>query len=213
MPYDPTPSNPPVVPAPANTPVPAPTATPVPTATPAPKPAPQNTKALTPKKTMSIYNFKLKTLEGKDLDLNTLKGKVVLIVNTASKCGYTKQYAGLQALSEKYKGKGLAVVGFPANEFGGQEPGSDADISLFCQKNFGVTFQMMSKVVVKGADKSPIFKYLTEEANPELKGEIGWNFEKFLISRDGKLVSRYKSAVTPESAELTSAVEAELAKK
>jgi glutathione peroxidase len=213
MPYDPNPGNPPV-PAPPPPPTPTPAPTVAPTATPLPKPAPQmivNQLATPKKKKMSFYNFQLKTLDGKDLDFKTLKGKTVLIVNTASKCGYTKQYAGLQALSQKYKEKGLVVIGFPSNEFGSQEPGSDSEIAQFCQKNYGVTFQMMSKVAVKGASIVPFFEYLTQTANPALKGEIGWNFEKFLISRDGKLVSRYKSAVTPESNELTSAIEAELA--
>jgi glutathione peroxidase len=212
MPYDPNPGNPPA-PAPAPTAVPVPTA--VPTAAPTPKPVPKiivNQLVTPQKKKMSFYNFQLKTLDGKDLDLKTLKGKAVLIVNTASKCGYTKQYAGLQTLSQKYKEKGLVVIGFPSNEFGGQEPGSDSEIAQFCQKNYGVTFQMMSKVAVKGPNIVPFFAYLTQTANPALKGEIGWNFEKFLISRDGKLISRYKSGVTPDSAELTSAIEAELAR-
>ncbi|RYG70776.1 glutathione peroxidase [bacterium] len=162
---------------------------------------------------MSIYDFKLPDIEGKPVDLSKYKGKVVLIVNTASKCGYTKQYAGLQELNDKYAKQGLAVVGFPANNFGGQEPGTDAEIGEFCQKNFGVTFDLFSKVSVKGDDKAPIFQYLTADANPELKGEIGWNFEKFLISRDGKLVSRYKSAVEPGSKELQDAIDAQLAAK
>lgn len=169
--------------------------------------------AAAPAKTMSIYDFKLPNLEGKEVDLAKYKGKVVLVVNTASKCGYTPQYKGLQALSDKYAAEGLEVVGFPANNFGGQEPGTDAEIGEFCEKNFGVKFDMFSKVSVKGDDQAPIFHYLTEEANPELKGGIDWNFEKFLISRDGKLVARYKSKVTPDSEELTKAVEAQLAAK
>jgi glutathione peroxidase len=169
--------------------------------------------AKTDAKTMSVYNFKLKSLDGKDVDLAKYKGKTLLIVNTASKCGFTKQYAGLQALNEKYGKQGLAIVGFPANNFGGQEPGTAAEIGEFCQKNYGVTFDMMEKVSVKGADKTPLFDYLTTKANPEMTGEIGWNFEKFLISRDGKLVNRFKSAVAPDATELTKAVEAELAKK
>lgn len=166
--------------------------------------------ATAPAKTMSIYDFKLPSLEGKSVDLSQYKGKVVLVVNTASKCGYTKQYAGLQELNEKYAGQGLAILGFPANNFGGQEPGTDAEIGEFCQKNYGVTFDMFSKLSVKGADKAPLFQYLTVDANPELKGEIDWNFEKFLISRDGKLVARYKSAVAPDSKELLEAVQTQL---
>lgn len=162
---------------------------------------------------MTIYDFKLLNLAGKPIDLSQYKGKTVLIVNTASKCGYTKQYAGLQQLHEKYGKNGLAILGFPANNFGGQEPGSDAEIGEFCQKNYGVSFDMFSKVSVKGADKAPFFKFLTEEANPEMSGEIGWNFEKFLVSRDGKLVARFKSGDAPDSKTLLSAVEAQLAQK
>lgn len=161
----------------------------------------------------TVYQFKQKSIAGEEVELSKYKGQVILIVNTASKCGFTRQYKGLEAVYQKYKDKGLVVLGFPANEFGGQEPGSDAEISEFCQKNFGVTFPLFSKSVVKGADKSPLFRYLTEEANPDLKGEISWNFEKFLLSRDGKLVGRYKSIVGPESGTLTAAIEAELAKK
>ncbi len=163
--------------------------------------------------TMPIYEFKLETLDGKPVQLSKYKGKTLLIVNTASNCGYTKQYAGLQALNQKYKAQGLEVLGFPANNFGGQEPGSNEEIGAFCQKNFGVTFDLFAKSSVKGKDISPLFKYLTTEAKPDATDEIGWNFEKFLVSRDGTLVSRYKSGVTPDSAELTQAVETELAKK
>ncbi len=169
--------------------------------------------AAKPAKTMSIYDFKLQSLDGKPVDFAKYKGKTILIVNTASKCGYTKQYPALQALHEKYSKQGLALLGFPANNFGGQEPGSDAEIGEFCQKNYGVGFEMFSKLSVKGDDKAPLFQFLTTEANPDLTGEIGWNFEKFLISRDGKLVARFKSGVTPDSAELTKALETELAKK
>lgn len=160
----------------------------------------------------SVHDFKVKNLAGEEVDLSKYKGKVALIFNAASKCGHTKQYSGLQALHEKYKDKGLAVLGFPANEFGGQEPGTDAEIGEFCKKNFGVTFDMFSKVVVKGEGKTPLFQYLTETANPDLKKEIGWNFEKFLISKDGKLVARFASGVMPDSAEITSAIEAQLNK-
>lgn len=166
-----------------------------------------------PAKPMSIYNFKQKSLAGTDVDMSKYKGKVLLVVNTASKCGYTKQYAGLQKLSETHVKEGLAVLGFPANNFGSQEPGTDSEIGEFCQKNYGVTFDMFSKVSVKGADKAPIFQYLTEQANPDLTGDIGWNFEKFLISRDGKLVRRFKSAVTPDDPDLLKAIDTELAKK
>ena len=162
-------------------------------------------------KPMSFLDFKTESLDGKPVDLSKFKGQVLLVVNTASKCGYTPQYAGLQKLSTDYSAKGLAVIGFPANNFGGQEPGTNTEIGQFCQKNYGVTFPMMTKVSVKGDDQSPIFAFLTKEANPDLTGDIGWNFEKFLISRDGKLVARFKSGVTPDSAELQKAVETELA--
>lgn len=168
------------------------------------------TAATADAKTMSLYDFKLETLDGKPVDMSKYKGKVLLVVNTASKCGYTPQYAGLQALSEKYKAQGLEVLGFPANNFGGQEPGSAAEISNFCQKNYGVTFDLFAKSSVKGDDQSPFFHYLTSEANPDKTGAIDWNFEKFLISRDGQLVDRFKSGVTPQSAELTGAIEKQL---
>ena len=162
---------------------------------------------------MKIYDYQLETLDGQPVDMSKYKGKVLLIVNTASKCGYTKQYAGLQALSEKYKAQGLEVLGFPANNFGGQEPGSAEEIGEFCKKNYGVTFDLFAKSSVKGDDKSPLFSYLTEKANPDKTGEIAWNFEKFLIARDGQLVDRYKSAVTPDSDELTGSIESQLAKE
>ncbi len=163
-------------------------------------------------KPMSFLDFKTQSLDGKPVDLSQFKGKVLLVVNTASKCGYTPQYAGLQKLSTDYSAKGLTVIGFPANNFGGQEPGTNTEIGEFCQKNYGVTFPLMTKVSVKGDDQSPIFSFLTKDANPAMTGDIGWNFEKFLISRDGKLVARFKSGVTPDSEELKNAVEAELAK-
>ncbi len=170
-------------------------------------------KASAPTKPMSVYNFKLKNLAGTEVDLSKYKGKTLLIVNTASKCGFTKQYAGLQKLHEKYGKDGLAILGFPANNFGSQEPGSDAEIGEFCQKNYGVGFDMFSKVSVKGEGKAPFFQFLTEQANPDLKGEIGWNFEKFLVTREGKLIARFKSNVAPDAAPLVSAIEGELAKK
>jgi len=150
----------------------------------------------------SIYTFKVQNIDGKNLDLKQFKGKKVLIVNTASKCGYTKQYADLQKLAEAYKGK-LVVIGFPANNFGGQEPGENLNIKEFCEKNFAVTFPLAEKSSVKGDDISPLFKHLTSAANPDFTGEIKWNFEKFLIDEDGNLIHRFRSAVTPMSPELT----------
>ena len=164
-------------------------------------------------KTMSFLDFKTESLDGKTVDLSQFKGQVLLVVNTASKCGNTRQYTGLQTLSESFKDKGLTVIGFPANNFNGQEPGTNAEIGEFCSKNYGVTFPMMAKTSVKGDDQSPIFAFLTKEANPELAGDIDWNFSKFLISRDGKLVARFKSNVQPDSDELQNAIKAQLETK
>jgi glutathione peroxidase len=152
----------------------------------------------------------VKKIDGTAVDLSTYKGKVVLVVNVASRCGYTGQYAGLQKLYDSYKDKGLVVLGFPANEFGAQEPGTDAEIATFCSSKYGVTFDMFSKIVVKGRDIAPLYKSLTEGSSPA--GDVSWNFEKFLIGRDGKIVGRYKSGVGPEDAKLTGAIEAELGK-
>lgn len=136
------------------------------------------------------------TITGDTAKLADYAGKVVLIVNTASKCGYTPQYNGLETLYETYKDSGLVIIGFPANNFGGQEPGTNEEIANFCSSKFNVTFPMMAKVSVKGQDIHPLFKYLTENAG--INGEIGWNFSKFLLDRNGKLVARYESKVTPE---------------
>ena len=150
----------------------------------------------------TIYTYKVHNIDGKTLDLKKYKGKKILIVNTASKCGYTVQYAELQKLAEAYKGK-LVVIGFPANNFGGQEPGENLNIKEFCKKNFGVTFPLAQKSSVKGDDINPLFKYLTTTENPDFTGEIKWNFEKFLIDENGKLVHRFRSAVKPMSPEIT----------
>jgi glutathione peroxidase len=150
----------------------------------------------------SIYTFKVQNIDGQALDLKKYKGKKVLIVNTASKCGYKKQYADLQKLADTYKDK-LVVIGFPANNFGGQEPGENLNIKEFCQKNFGVTFPLAEKSSVKGDDISPLFKHLTTAANPDFTGDIKWNFEKFLIDEDGNLIRRFRSSVTPMSTEIT----------
>src|SRR5476651_849702 len=152
--------------------------------------------------TSSVYEFKLKTIDGQNFSLSGYKGKKVLIVNTASKCGYTPQYAELQKLADQYKDK-LVVVGFPANNFANQEPAANTEIKTFCQKNFGVTFPLSSKISVKGNDIDPLFAYLTSAPNPDFTGEIKWNFEKFLIDENGKLIHRYRSNVTPLSPEIT----------
>ncbi|WP_342646551.1 glutathione peroxidase [Mucilaginibacter sp. CSA2-8R] len=151
----------------------------------------------------TVYDFKVKNIEGKDFKLSKYKGKKLLIVNTASKCGYTKQYADLQLLADQYKDK-VVVIGFPANNFAGQEPGTNSEIQEFCKKNFGVTFPLSEKVSVKGLDIAPIFQYLTTQENPDFTGEIKWNFEKFLIDENGKLIHRYRSNVKPLSTEITS---------
>jgi glutathione peroxidase len=162
----------------------------------------------------SPLDLKMKGIDGKDMDLAKFKGKVVLIVNVASKCGYTPQYKGLQELFDKYEKDGLVILGVPANDFGKQEPGSEEEIKEFCTTNYKVKFPMTSKVVVKGNDKTELYKVLTT-ATPDKDGkvtEVGWNFEKFLISRDGKVVGRYKSAVAPDSEELIKGIKTELDK-
>jgi glutathione peroxidase len=149
----------------------------------------------------NIYSFKLKDINGKVIDLTQYKGKKILIVNTASECGYTPQYEDLQKLYEKYKSK-LVIIGVPANNFGGQEPGTNAEIKQFCTK-YKVSFPLAAKVSVKGGDIDPMFKWLTEQENPDFKGDIKWNFEKFLIDENGKLIHRYRSSTKPMSDDLT----------
>lgn len=144
--------------------------------------------------------------------MSNFEGKVVLVVNTASRCGFTPQYEGLQALYEKYKDDGLVVLGVPANNFGGQEPGSEEEIVQFCKTNYDVSFPMLSKLSVKGNDQHPLFSYLTTEENSDFTGDIKWNFEKFLISKEGNVVRRFRSRTKPMSSDLTGAIEAELAK-
>lgn len=160
----------------------------------------------------TIHRFTVKDIRGRDVNLGDFKGKVVLVVNTASKCGFTPQYKDLQALHDRYKDRGLVVVGFPANEFGGQEPGTDDDIAEFCEVNYGVNFPLMSKVVVKGDGIHPLFQMLTNQVNPDFNGAINWNFEKFLIKPDGTLARRFRSRTAPSDRELISAVEALLPK-
>lgn len=155
----------------------------------------------------TIYEFKVESLDGGTIDFSTFKGKKILIVNTASKCGYTPQYEGLEALYKKYKGK-LVIVGFPANNFAFQEPGSNDDIAEFCKKNYGVTFPMAAKIDVKGGDMAPIYHWLTKkEYNGYDNSSVKWNFQKYLINEQGKLVGVYGSKVAPDSQELISAIE------
>jgi glutathione peroxidase len=166
------------------------------------------------KKAANALDFTVKDIKGNDVALSKYKGKVVMIVNVASKCGNTKQYKGLQALDDKYREKGLVILGFPANNFGKQEPGTDKEIAEFCEGTYKVKFDMFSKISVKGKDQAPLYAYLTENAAPGKKGkDVAWNFEKFLIGRDGKIVARIENGTDPESAEVVKLVEAELAKQ
>jgi glutathione peroxidase len=159
-----------------------------------------------------IYDIPLKDIEGKSTSLDPYKGRVLLIVNVASKCGYTPQYAGLQSLYQKYWGKGLTVVGFPCNQFGAQEPGTREEIKKFCSTKYDVTFPLFDKIEVNGDNRSPLYTLLAGKDSP-FAGNIHWNFTKFLIGRDGKIIARFDSKVTPDSPELTHAVEAALAAK
>jgi len=156
----------------------------------------------------AALDFTVKTIDGADRNLCEYRGNVVLIVNVASKCGYTPQYKGLEELNAKYRDKGLRVLGFPSNDFGGQEPGSEAEIKKFCSSTYGVTFDMFSKVVVKGDGQVPLYKYLTSGGgDPALAGEVKWNFQKYLVDRNGKLVGVFSTKVDPMSPEMTSAIE------
>jgi glutathione peroxidase len=165
-------------------------------------------------KVPAALNFKMENLAGEQVDLSKYKGKVVLMVNVASKCGYTPQYAALEALHEKYGDQGLAILGFPANEFGKQEPGTNQEISEFCTSKYGVKFDMFAKTVVKGQGQCPLYQFLTsKETDPKFAGPIGWNFEKFLINRDGEVVARFKSGIKPDSNVVIAKIEEELNKK
>lgn len=149
----------------------------------------------------SVYDFSFKTIDGKEVKLSKFKGKKIMIVNTASKCGYTVQYEELEKLHKQY-GKKLVVIGFPAGNFGGQELATNSEIKEFCSSKFNVTFLMAEKSSVKGADINPLFKYLTSAENTDFKGDINWNFEKFLINEKGQLVHRYRSKVKPMDQEI-----------
>jgi glutathione peroxidase len=160
----------------------------------------------------SVLNHKLNSLDGKEVDLGEYKGKVLLIVNVASQCGLTPQYKGLQAMYEKYKDKGLVVMGFPCNQFGSQEPGSAKEISQFCQSKYDVTFPMFEKIEVNGAGATPLYKQLTSlDTEPKGSGNVTWNFEKFLVGRDGKVVARFTPRTAPDDQDLVAAVEKLLA--
>jgi len=165
-------------------------------------PAAPDTKAASP------LDFTMKDIDGKDLNLADYKGKVVMIVNVASKCGFTPQYKGLEALYEKYKDKGFVILGFPANNFKSQEPGTDAQIKQFCTATYNVSFPMFSKISVKGDDQAPLYKLLTsKDANGDFAGDIGWNFTKFLVGKDGKVYARFGSSTKPDDAKVVEAIE------
>ncbi len=162
----------------------------------------------------SVYDFTMKSIDGKPIPLSTYRGKVLLIVNVASRCGYTPQYKDLEALYRKYADRGFTILGFPANNFRGQEPGTNAEIKEFCTATYGVTFPMFSKISVKGDDEDPFYRYLTSsEANPSTGGDVLWNFQKYLVGRDGKVLAKFLSKVTPMSPEVTSAIESALKEK
>lgn len=158
----------------------------------------------------SIYDITVNTANGETKQLSAYEGHVLLIVNVASKCGYTPQYEGLEELYKKYEGSGFKILAFPSNDYGAQEPGSMDEIQEFCKVNYGVTFDIFEKVHAKGPEQSPLYQYLTTNANPT--GDVAWNFEKFLIGKNGTIVERFPSKVAPNDAQLLSAVEQELAK-
>ena len=160
---------------------------------------------LMPLQAASVHDFELNTIDGQKMPLSAYKGKVVLLVNTASQCGYTPQYEGLEALHKKYKGQGVVLVGVPANNFGGQEPGSNEEIKTYCNRTYHVTFPMASKVSVTGGDQIPLYKHLSGAA-----GAPQWNFTKYLVGKDGQVIKKFDSAVTPDARELAAAIEAAL---
>lgn len=162
--------------------------------------------------TPAVLDFEMDTLTGKATRLDKYHGDVVLIVNVASQCGLTKQYKQLQKLHEDYADMGLSILGFPANNFGKQEPGSDDEIATFCEKNYGVQFDMFAKISVAGDDQAPLYTFLTsEKTNPQFAGKIGWNFEKFLVSREGKVIARFAPRTKPDAEEVIKAIEDALA--
>jgi glutathione peroxidase len=161
----------------------------------------------------SIYDFTMRSIDGQQVSLGSYSGKVVLLVNVASKCGFTPQYTGLEALYEKYKDRGLVIVGVPANNFMQQEPGTNEEIKKYCSNKYNVTFPMMAKVSVLGDDETPLYQFLTDKsANPQIGGDIKWNFTKFLFDRKGNPVARFEPAVTPDSPQVIAAVESALGK-
>ena len=165
-------------------------------------------------KAKTVLDFTMKDIDGKDVKLNKYKGNVLLIVNVASKCGYTPQYEGLQAIYEKYQAQGFYVLGFPANNFGAQEPGTESEIKEFCQSKYKVKFPMFAKISVKGDDQHPLYNFLTaKDSDPNFAGDITWNFNKFLVDRKGNVVARFSSKDTPESETVKTAIEKYLQEK
>src|ERR1035437_8645191 len=158
----------------------------------------------------NVLDFTLNSIDGKPAPLSDYRGKVVMIVNVASKCGFTYQYEGLEKVYEKYKDQGFVILGFPANNFGAQEPGTNAEIKTFCTRKYDVTFPIYSKISVKEPDQAPLYSYLTKDTGPGIRGDIKWNFTKFLVDRNGNVVQRFEPAVTPDSKEMTSAIEKQL---
>lgn len=166
-----------------------------------------------PVKEKGMYEFTMKDIDGNDVSLEKYKGNVVMLVNVASRCGLTPQYEGLQAIYDKYKDRGFTVLGFPANNFMGQEPGTEAEIKEFCSLNYNVGFPMFSKISVKGTDQHPLYRFLTHpETNPGFDGDITWNFEKFLADREGKIIARFSPRTVPTDAEVIEKLEAALVK-
>ncbi len=157
-----------------------------------------------------IYTFTLNSIDGKPAPLADYKGKVILVVNVASQCGYTPQYSALEAIYEKYKDQGFVIVGFPANNFGSQEPGTNEEIKTFCTRKYSVTFPIYAKISVKAPNQAPLYTYLTKDTGPGIRGDIQWNFTKFLVDRNGNVVQRFEPAVTPDSKEMTAAIEQQL---
>lgn len=168
----------------------------------------ESSAASSGEKMNSIYDFSLKDIDHKEVSLSQYRGKVVMVVNVASRCGYTPQYEGLQKVYMKYKDRGFVILGFPANNFMSQEPGTDEEIKTFCSTKYSVTFPIFSKISVKGDDIHPLYKFLTgKETNPDFGGDIKWNFSKFLVDKSGKIIARFEPKVTPESDPVIQAIE------
>nr|WP_315854551.1 glutathione peroxidase [Alienimonas chondri] len=167
----------------------------------------------TDQKLDTVLDHTVQNLDGAEVDLAQYRGKVVLIVNVASQCGFTKQYKPLQKVHERYSDEGLVILGFPCNQFGGQEPGAPAEIAAFCEKNYGVEFPLMGKIEVKGDGASPLYEELTAEGTTDDAGPVKWNFEKFLVGRDGKVIGRFRSQVSPDSKQMLTAIRQALKEK